>query len=76
MGNNFYGVCDVNWISSMDKILQLFLFVQVMFECDKYNLVHEFFRKIQKSSLPNALTYRGIILIYLCHILFPISIMF
>lgn len=38
---------------------------QVMFSCGKYNLVHEFFRKLQKSSIPNSLTYRGI-LIYFC----------
>lgn len=31
-----------------------------MFSCGKYNLVHEFFRKLQKSSIPNALTFRGI----------------
>lgn len=31
-----------------------------MFSCGKYNLVHEFFKKLQKSSIPNALTYRGI----------------
>lgn len=38
---------------------------QVMFACGKYNLVHEFFRKLQKSSIPNALTYKGIILSFL-----------
>ncbi|XVF84102.1 hypothetical protein PTKIN_Ptkin16aG0547700 [Pterospermum kingtungense] len=37
------------------------LVMEVMFECDKFNLVHEFFRKIQKSSLPNALTYRVLV---------------
>lgn len=37
------------------------LVMQVMFECGKYNLVHEFFRKIQKSSIPNALTYRVLV---------------
>lgn len=30
-----------------------------MFACGKYNLVHEFFKKVQKSSLPNSLTYKG-----------------
>ncbi|XVF24234.1 hypothetical protein REPUB_Repub13aG0110100 [Reevesia pubescens] len=33
----------------------------VMLECGKYNLVHEFFRKIEKSSMPNALTYRVLV---------------
>lgn len=37
---------------------------QVMFSCGKYNLVHEFFRKLQKSSIPNPLTYRGILIYY------------
>lgn len=32
-----------------------------MFVCGKYNLVHEFFWKVQKSSIPNALTYKGIL---------------
>ncbi|XWS65758.1 hypothetical protein CRYUN_Cryun05aG0140900 [Craigia yunnanensis] len=34
---------------------------EVMFECGKYSLVHEFFRKIEKSSMPNALTYRVLV---------------
>ncbi|XVF71664.1 hypothetical protein PTKIN_Ptkin12aG0057800 [Pterospermum kingtungense] len=37
------------------------LLMEVMFECGKNNLVHEFFRKIDKSSLPNALTYRVLV---------------
>ncbi|XP_022743626.1 pentatricopeptide repeat-containing protein At1g30610, chloroplastic isoform X4 [Durio zibethinus] len=37
------------------------LVMEVMFECGKYNLVHEFFRKIEKSSIPNALTYRVLV---------------
>ncbi|GMI87345.1 hypothetical protein HRI_002403700 [Hibiscus trionum] len=37
------------------------LVMEVMFECGKYNLVHEFFRKISKSSMPNALTYRVLV---------------
>ncbi|XVE90789.1 hypothetical protein DITRI_Ditri20bG0104900 [Diplodiscus trichospermus] len=37
------------------------LVMEVMFECGKYNLVHEFFRKIGKSSMPNALTYRVLV---------------
>lgn len=31
--------------------------MQVMLACGKYNLVHEFFKKIHKSA--NALTYKG-----------------
>ncbi|GKV03902.1 hypothetical protein SLEP1_g16137 [Rubroshorea leprosula] len=37
------------------------LIMEVMFACGKYNLVHEFFRKIQKSSVPNALAYRVLV---------------
>ncbi|KAJ8758774.1 hypothetical protein K2173_000495 [Erythroxylum novogranatense] len=37
------------------------LIMEVMFVCGKYNLVHEFFRKMQKSSIPNALAYRVIV---------------
>ncbi|XP_010538282.1 PREDICTED: pentatricopeptide repeat-containing protein At1g30610, chloroplastic isoform X2 [Tarenaya hassleriana] len=37
------------------------LVMEVMFSCGKYNLVHEFFRKIQKSSIPNALAYRVLV---------------
>ncbi|XP_057980925.1 pentatricopeptide repeat-containing protein At1g30610, chloroplastic isoform X2 [Malania oleifera] len=33
----------------------------VMFACGKYNLVHEFFRKMQKSSIPNALNYKVLV---------------
>lgn len=47
------------------KYYKAFCFAQVMFECGKYNLVHEFFRKMDKSSIPNALTYRGIYVIFL-----------
>jgi hypothetical protein len=39
----------------------VFVSKQVMLACEKYNLVHEFFRKMQKSSIPNALAYRGIL---------------
>ncbi|CAK7357382.1 unnamed protein product [Dovyalis caffra] len=35
------------------------LIMEVMLACGKYNLVHEFFRKAQKSSIPNALVYKG-----------------
>ncbi|KAM1571282.1 hypothetical protein ACFX10_036195 [Malus domestica] len=37
------------------------LVMEVMLACGKYNLVHEFFKKVQKSSIPNALTYRVIV---------------
>ncbi|KAK6270479.1 hypothetical protein POUND7_007577 [Theobroma cacao] len=37
------------------------LVMEVMFACGKYNLVHEFFKKIEKSSMPNALTYRVLV---------------
>ncbi|GLT89271.1 hypothetical protein SLE2022_072600 [Rubroshorea leprosula] len=37
------------------------LAMEVMYVCGKYNLVHEFFRKIEKSSLPNALAYRVLV---------------
>ncbi|CAN6553509.1 unnamed protein product [Malus baccata var. baccata] len=33
--------------------------MELMLACGKYNLVHEFFKKVQKISIPNALTYRG-----------------
>ncbi|KAL3522947.1 hypothetical protein ACH5RR_015781, partial [Cinchona calisaya] len=34
------------------------LVMEVMFACGKYNLVHDFFRKNQKTCIPNALTYK------------------
>ncbi|XP_073263891.1 pentatricopeptide repeat-containing protein At1g30610, chloroplastic-like [Populus alba] len=34
---------------------------QVMLACGKYNLVHEFFKKVQKSSIPNALVYKVLV---------------
>ncbi|XP_021912344.1 pentatricopeptide repeat-containing protein At1g30610, chloroplastic [Carica papaya] len=37
------------------------LVMEVMFACGKYNLVHEFFRKVQKSSIPNSLAYRVLV---------------
>lgn len=37
------------------------LVMEVMFVCGKYNLVHEFFWKVQKSSIPNALTYKVLV---------------
>jgi len=39
-----------------------------MFSCGKYNLVHDFFRKLQKSSIPNPLTYRGILIYFHIHV--------
>ncbi|CAJ2655054.1 unnamed protein product [Trifolium pratense] len=44
------------------------LVMEVMFSCGKYNLVHEFFRKLQKSSIPNPLTYRGILIYFHIHV--------
>ncbi|CAL5211923.1 unnamed protein product [Lathyrus oleraceus] len=37
------------------------LVMEVMFSCGKYNLVHEFFKKLKKSSIPNPLTYRVLV---------------
>jgi hypothetical protein len=37
----------------------LFSFVQVMLACGKYNLVYEFFNKVEKSLIPGALNYKG-----------------
>uniref|UniRef100_A0A5B6Z6E5 Pentatricopeptide repeat-containing protein n=1 Tax=Davidia involucrata TaxID=16924 RepID=A0A5B6Z6E5_DAVIN len=37
------------------------LVMEVMFACGKYNLVHDFFKKVQKSSFPNALTYKVVV---------------
>ncbi|KAL2329274.1 hypothetical protein Fmac_022701 [Flemingia macrophylla] len=37
------------------------LVMEVMLSCGKYNLVHEFFRKLQKSFIPNSLTYRVLV---------------
>ncbi|WVZ01699.1 hypothetical protein V8G54_022505 [Vigna mungo] len=37
------------------------LVMEVMLSCGKYNLVHEFFRKLQKSFVPNSLTYRVLV---------------
>jgi hypothetical protein len=36
-----------------------FLVLQVMLVCGKYNLVYEFFNKVDKSSIPGALNYKG-----------------
>ncbi|KAF3785927.1 Pentatricopeptide repeat-containing protein [Nymphaea thermarum] len=37
------------------------LVMEVMLTCGKYKLVHEFFHKVDKSSVPNALTYRVLV---------------
>ncbi|GAV65605.1 PPR domain-containing protein/PPR_2 domain-containing protein [Cephalotus follicularis] len=37
------------------------LVMEVMLACGKYNLVHEFFTKMQKSSIPNALSYKVLV---------------
>lgn len=37
------------------------LVMEVMLACGKYNLVHDFFKKVQRSSIPNALTYRVVL---------------
>ncbi|OVA07351.1 Pentatricopeptide repeat [Macleaya cordata] len=37
------------------------LVMEVLLACDKYNLVHEFFRKVEKSSIPNSLNYRVLV---------------
>ncbi|KAH9624039.1 hypothetical protein KSS87_008632 [Heliosperma pusillum] len=37
------------------------LLMEVMLACGKYDLVHEFYRQMQASSAPNALTYRVLV---------------
>lgn len=37
------------------------LAMEVMLACGKYNLVHEYFKELQGSSVPNALTYRVLV---------------
>ncbi|CAN1226345.1 Pentatricopeptide repeat-containing protein At1g30610, chloroplastic [Linum grandiflorum] len=37
------------------------LVMEVMFVCEKYNLVHEFFRKLKKACIPDALAYRVLV---------------
>ncbi|XP_057501873.1 pentatricopeptide repeat-containing protein At1g30610, chloroplastic isoform X2 [Actinidia eriantha] len=37
------------------------LVMEVMFACGKYNLVHEFFDKALKFSVPNSLTYKVLV---------------
>ncbi|XP_020103187.1 pentatricopeptide repeat-containing protein At1g30610, chloroplastic isoform X2 [Ananas comosus] len=37
------------------------LVMEVMLACGKYNLVYEFFRKVEKSSIPSTLNYKMLI---------------
>lgn len=37
------------------------LVMEVMLACGKYNLVHDFYEKVLKSSIPNALTYKVLV---------------
>ncbi|KAK0604682.1 hypothetical protein LWI29_018176 [Acer saccharum] len=37
------------------------LVMEVMFACGKYSLVHEFFRKVQKSFIPNVLAHKVVV---------------
>ncbi|ONK65740.1 uncharacterized protein A4U43_C06F440 [Asparagus officinalis] len=37
------------------------LIMEVMLVCGKYNLVHEFFRKVEKTSIPSALNYKVLV---------------
>ncbi|KAL2906846.1 hypothetical protein RDABS01_005556 [Bienertia sinuspersici] len=37
------------------------LVMEVMLACGKYDLVHEYFKLVQRSSVPNALTYRVVV---------------
>ncbi|XP_077253320.1 pentatricopeptide (PPR) repeat-containing protein isoform X2 [Tasmannia lanceolata] len=37
------------------------LIMEVMLACGKYNLVHEFFRKVEKTSIPNTLNYKVLV---------------
>ncbi|CAA0832250.1 Pentatricopeptide repeat-containing protein -chloroplastic [Striga hermonthica] len=37
------------------------LVMEVMLACGKYDLVHDFFKKIQKSYIPNALIYKVVV---------------
>ncbi|KAL7131236.1 hypothetical protein ABFS83_13G184800 [Erythranthe nasuta] len=37
------------------------LVMEVMLACGKYNLVHDFFKKVQKSYIPNALIYKVLV---------------
>lgn len=37
------------------------LVMEVMLACEKYNLVHDFFKKVQKAYIPNALIYKVLV---------------
>ncbi|PIA30219.1 hypothetical protein AQUCO_05700140v1 [Aquilegia coerulea] len=37
------------------------LIMEVMFVCEKYKLVYEFFRKVEKSTIPNSLNYKVLV---------------
>ncbi|ERN07656.1 pentatricopeptide repeat-containing protein At1g30610, chloroplastic [Amborella trichopoda] len=37
------------------------LVMEVMLACEKYSLVYEFFKKVEKSSVPNTLTYKVLV---------------
>ncbi|XXG68553.1 hypothetical protein AAC387_Pa06g1611 [Persea americana] len=37
------------------------LVMEVMLVCGKYSLVHEFFRKVEKTSVPNTLNYKVLV---------------
>ncbi|KAL5977063.1 hypothetical protein ACLOJK_021405 [Asimina triloba] len=39
----------------------IFIYNAVMLECGKYNLVHEFFQKVEKNSIPSALNYKVLV---------------
>ncbi|KAF9620554.1 hypothetical protein IFM89_013219 [Coptis chinensis] len=43
-----------------DRISSLFG-QQVMFACEKYNLVYEFFKKVEKITIPNSLNYKVLV---------------
>ncbi|KAI3731770.1 hypothetical protein L1987_62959 [Smallanthus sonchifolius] len=40
------------------------LVMEVMLACEKYNLVHDFFKKMPKSFIPNSLTYKVLVNIF------------
>jgi hypothetical protein len=61
--NEFLGICLCSLrgicIFPFQFSIFLFSFVQVMLACGKYNLVYEFFNKVEKSLIPGALNYKG-----------------
>lgn len=46
------------------NLLNMRLLEQVMLVCGKYNLVYDFFKKVQKLYIPNALIFKGNFLKY------------